>query len=79
MLKYFLSLFTILILYSQQFYYGKVVDAKSNEALVGVNLQIKGSYEGTATDVEGYYQITTSIKKPISPPSDHGPHQHYPA
>ena len=36
---------------------GRVVDAKTGEGLPGVNIQIQGSYLGTTSDLEGYYQI----------------------
>ncbi|SVC35759.1 uncharacterized protein METZ01_LOCUS288613, partial [marine metagenome] len=31
---------------------------KSNEGLAGVNIFIKGTYYGAATDVDGYYSIS---------------------
>ncbi|MFT2009315.1 SusC/RagA family TonB-linked outer membrane protein [Pontibacter sp. 13R65] len=39
---------------------GKVVDAKTNEALPGVNIGVKGSYRGTATDIDGNYSLQAS-------------------
>ncbi|UEG51343.1 TonB-dependent receptor [Mucilaginibacter daejeonensis] len=38
---------------------GKVTDTKS-EALVGVNIAVKGTTGGTSTDVNGMYKLTTS-------------------
>lgn len=36
---------------------GKIVDAKTNEALEFVSLQIKGTSKGTSTDVNGYFEF----------------------
>ena len=36
---------------------GRVVSEETGEPLVGVNIQIVGTYLGAATDVEGYYTI----------------------
>lgn len=36
---------------------GKIIEAKSGEALPGVNVVIKGTYYGTASDVKGDYAI----------------------
>ena len=36
---------------------GKVVDAKTGEALPGVNIILKGTYYGAATDVNGNFKI----------------------
>ena len=38
--------------------HGRIVDADSKEALVGVNVYIKGTYYGAATDLEGNYRIS---------------------
>jgi len=37
---------------------GVVTDAKTNEPLPGVNVLIKGTYYGAATDINGKYKIT---------------------
>ena len=37
---------------------GVVTDAKTNEPLPGVNVLIKGTYYGAATDINGNYKIT---------------------
>jgi TonB-linked SusC/RagA family outer membrane protein len=37
---------------------GKVTDAKTGEALPGVNVVLKGTTEGTITSIDGLYQIT---------------------
>lgn len=36
---------------------GKVTDAATNEGLVGVNVMIKGTYYGAATDLDGKFEI----------------------
>jgi outer membrane receptor protein involved in Fe transport len=36
---------------------GKITDAKTNEELPGVNIILKGTYYGAATDLQGRYQI----------------------
>lgn len=36
---------------------GKITDAKTNEELPGVNIILKGTYYGAATDLRGRYQI----------------------
>ena len=37
---------------------GRVVDKEKNEGLAGVNIMVKGTYYGSATDADGYYSIT---------------------
>ncbi len=39
---------------------GKVTDAKSGDALPGVNVLVKGTSAGTATDANGHYQLDIS-------------------
>ncbi len=39
---------------------GKVTDAKSGEALIGVNVMVVGSTTGTITDIDGNYEITAA-------------------
>ncbi len=36
---------------------GKIVDAANNEPLIGVNILLKGTYYGAATDVDGKFTI----------------------
>lgn len=43
--------------FSQNVVNGKVVDNEGS-ALIGVNVQVKGANQGTATDLEGNYQLT---------------------
>ena len=37
---------------------GTIIDSETKEALVGVNLVVKGTYKGAATDIDGKYLIT---------------------
>jgi len=37
---------------------GRVIDAKTNEGLVGVNVIVKGTYYGAASDLDGNFRIT---------------------
>lgn len=37
---------------------GKITDAKSGEELIGVNIGLKGTTEGTTTDFEGNYELS---------------------
>lgn len=39
---------------------GKVTDSKTGEVLVGVSVTVQGTTQGTVTDSEGNYSITTS-------------------
>lgn len=36
---------------------GKVVDSKTNETLIGATVQVKNTTTGTATDVDGNFNI----------------------
>lgn len=36
---------------------GKIVDAKSSEALIGVNISVQNSTNGTTTDIDGNYEL----------------------
>ena len=58
-----LLLFCILFslsLFSQNSLDGKVTDINSSEAIAGVNVVVKGTSTGTATDFDGNYNITVS-------------------
>lgn len=46
-------------LFAQQLVEGTVTDAKTNETLIGVTIQIKGTTLGTTTDVDGKYRLTS--------------------
>ena len=41
-------------------YTGKVIENKTNEALPGAHVTVKGTTVGTTTDIEGKYKITTA-------------------
>ncbi len=43
---------------------GQVVDS-FGETLIGVNIQIKGTLEGGTTDLDGNYQIETTVPDPV--------------
>ncbi|MFW5821056.1 MAG: carboxypeptidase-like regulatory domain-containing protein, partial [Bacteroidota bacterium] len=55
LLLYSLALFSRVI--PEDLLRGKVVDADTNEPLIGVNVVIKGTTKGTITDTEGKFQI----------------------
>jgi len=46
--------------YAQVVITGKVVDAQTNEPLIGASIHVKGSTNGTITNVEGVYRIESS-------------------
>lgn len=66
-LKHFL-LFAVLVIFgtatavAQATLKGKIVDAESNEPLIGATVSVKGSTEGSVTDIDGVFslKITTS-------------------
>jgi outer membrane receptor protein involved in Fe transport len=43
---------------------GKVTDGK--EPVIGANISIKGTTEGTITDIDGKFQLTTSLPTPLT-------------
>lgn len=45
---------------------GEVQDAGSKEALVGVNVVVKGTLNGVSTDVKGHFEIRTDAKLPLT-------------
>ncbi|MGX7689023.1 TonB-dependent receptor [Flectobacillus roseus] len=45
---------------------GKIVDSKTNEPLVGAAVQIKGTTNGSTTDVNGDFSLITGQKLPFS-------------
>jgi len=53
------ALFVLLPLYAQQSrkVSGKVIDMKTGEELIGVNVMIKGSTKGTITDINGNFAL----------------------
>lgn len=67
-LKHFL-LIAVTILYcsatvlAQATYKGKIVDATTNEALVGATVSIKNAASGTVTDVDGFFELKVPTPK----------------
>jgi iron complex outermembrane recepter protein len=45
---------------------GKVIDAKTNEALIGATVSIKGTTNGAQTDVNGEFKLATGQKLPFT-------------
>mgnify|MGYP002344735596 FL=1 len=45
---------------------GTVRDAKTNETLIGVTVQLKGTTIGTITDIDGHYVLTSDELTPTS-------------
>lgn len=45
---------------------GKVTDGASGEALIGVNILVKGTVLGTITDVNGAFSLTVSSNPPLT-------------
>lgn len=66
---YLLSLLCLLFsagaAFSQVTVSGKVTDATTGEGLAGVNVVIKGTTEGTLTDVEGTYNLSVNEGKTL--------------
>ncbi|HKK63390.1 MAG TPA: carboxypeptidase-like regulatory domain-containing protein, partial [Bacteroidales bacterium] len=61
-LTLFLVFFCLLILARNSYssiLTGHVVDADTNEPLIGVNVIIKGTFKGVVTDSEGYFHLET--------------------
>ncbi len=56
-----LSSFTLI---GQTVLKGKVTDGK--EAIIGANVSIKGTTEGTVTDIDGKFEITTNQPTPLT-------------
>jgi TonB-linked SusC/RagA family outer membrane protein len=46
--------------YAQQTVTGKVVDAKTNETVIGASVAVKGKTVGTQTDIDGNFKINAS-------------------
>lgn len=65
-------LFSVLLLvslnaktFAQQTVHGSVVDAKTEEPLVGVNIAIKDTRKGTTTDANGQFSITIDSSQAV--------------
>lgn len=57
LLTQLLLLFSIAAFAQTMTVQGKVTDAKTNEALIGVSIVIKGTTNGTVTDLDGNYSL----------------------
>src|SRR5260221_8830575 len=56
-----IALLTVSPLFAQESVVtGKVVDAKENSALPGVNVLVKGTQKGTVTDADGAFSVSAS-------------------
>ena len=44
---------------------GKVVDDKTGDPLIGVNVKVKGTTTGTITDMDGQFTLTVTAKNPV--------------
>ncbi|WP_321373239.1 TonB-dependent receptor [uncultured Draconibacterium sp.] len=69
-MKKFLSLFIILLAFAigvsaQNQLTGNVIDAENNEALIGATIIEKGTTNGTITDVDGNFSLTTQSESGI--------------
>ena len=53
-------------LFSQQKITGKTLDAITNEAIIGANVSIKASAEGTASNANGSFEFFTNRKLPLT-------------
>ena len=53
----FLLLFAVPLVHAQGKIAGRVTDAITGEALIGVNVSIDGTTQGTSTDIDGNYII----------------------
>lgn len=65
------NLFTVVLLilfsmslHAQTTIRGKVLDTESGQPLIGTNLIIRGTNEGTTTDVDGLFSLTSSQELP---------------
>lgn len=68
------KLFTVFLLLSQSLYTfaqeitlkGKITDKETKDALIGANVQVKGTNFGSVTDVDGNFEIKGDIKLPAT-------------
>ena len=64
-MKLSLTLLFFSLFYGQEFEYkGIVIDQKTNEPLIGANITIAGSREGTITDIDGRFILLSKSKSP---------------
>ena len=59
-------LFSCHILYAQTTISGTIKDNDTKESLIGANVIVKNSTNGTATNLDGFFQINTSEKLPVT-------------
>ena len=48
------------VTYAQNVISGTIKDKDTNEGLIGANVVVKNSTNGTATNLNGFFQITSS-------------------
>ena len=58
-------LFSFQIIFAQTTIRGKIIDNNTKETLIGANVIIKGTFIGTATNLDGFFKITTASGFPI--------------
>ncbi|NJL15445.1 MAG: carboxypeptidase-like regulatory domain-containing protein, partial [Microscillaceae bacterium] len=61
----FFSLFVLSEAQAQITLSGTVRDMNSNEAIIGVNVAIKGKVTGTVTDTKGNFSLSTNTPPPF--------------
>ncbi|HAH24502.1 MAG TPA: hypothetical protein DCL77_12250, partial [Prolixibacteraceae bacterium] len=66
LLLLFVLLSTTGLLLAQTALEGTVVDNKTGETLVGVTVMIKGTAQGTVTDIDGHYRLKSNLLNPTS-------------
>ena len=57
---------TAACLYAQTPLTGTVTDAKTGETLIGVTILVKGTTQGTTTDVQGNFRLAADMVKPAT-------------
>ncbi|MCY7410074.1 MAG: carboxypeptidase-like regulatory domain-containing protein, partial [Chitinophagales bacterium] len=60
----FLSLFSTAHFVLSQTIIGKITDAQNNEPLIGANVVVKGTNNGTTTDEDGKFTLVLGNQKP---------------
>lgn len=66
LLLLFMFLSTTGLLLAQTALEGTVVDNKTGETLVGVTVMIKGTSQGTVTDIDGHFRLVSNLLNPAS-------------
>ena len=67
-MKYYFSILILffslpVLLNSQSIITGKLIDSQNNEALIQATVSVDGTDIGTATDIEGKYQLSLNAGK----------------